>query len=98
MLNEIIIGLVFIFISGFGKVLYDKLNGVKSDLDREVRDLEIRLSKMNQVTIENQQKIISLEKEMATHTSTNNRIFEMLGTIQSAITNIEKLLAKNQIQ
>lgn len=95
--SEVLVGFVFIFFTGFAKVLYDKFNRLEKDLDIETKELHDRVTKLSTTSTENTQKIMFLEKEMQSHTNTTNRIFEMLDAIQEAITNIEKLLAKNQI-
>jgi len=96
--GEILVGFVFIFFTGFAKVLYDKFNRLEKTIDIETKELHTRVTNLSTTSTEHSQKIMFLEKEMQSHTNTTNRIFEMLDAIQEAITNIEKLLAKNQIQ
>ena len=90
---EIGIALGVLILSGVGKILWDKYTSLRDD-QREVVE---RMNKIQDRTQDNAKDIEYLRRDMETHTNTTNRIFEVLDDIQKTISNIEKLLAKNQI-
>lgn len=90
---EIGIALGVLILSGVGKILWDKYTSLRDDQ----REIVERMNKIQDRTQDNAKDIEYLRRDMETHTNTTNRIFEILDNIQKTISNIEKLLAKNQI-
>lgn len=90
---EIGIALGVLILSGVGKILWDKYTSLRDDQ----REIVERMNKVQDRTQDNAKDIEYLRRDMETHTNTTNRIFEILDNIQKTISNIEKLLAKNQI-
>ena len=90
---EIGIALGVLILSGVGKMLWDKYTSIREDL----KELVVKINETQDKTHDNAKDIEYLRRDMETHTNTTNRIFEVLDQIQKTISNIEKLLAKNQI-
>ena len=90
---EIAMALGVLILSGIGKILWDRYTSLRDDQ----REIVERMNKVQDRTQDNAKDIEYLRRDMETHTNTTNRIFEILDNIQKTISNIEKLLAKNQI-
>ena len=90
---EIAMALGVLILSGMGKILWDRYTSLRDDQ----REIVERMNKVQDRTQDNAKDIEYLRRDMETHTNTTNRIFEILDNIQKTISNIEKLLAKNQI-